>query len=647
MEINEIQHLAHSHALTQNAEEAKKRGNWLEVRRLTNEALSYLPLQALQKNTLSVSTISTEASLPIAHALRLLSESLWRLGLYDDARENAARAIEFARQSGNHTELIQCLSNMGSVLEKLTDFQTALQFYDQALTLAHSLNDRVNVARITGNIGLIHLHSFEYQQALTYFNQALAVNTELERKEGIARNLGNIGIVYYSLADHYTALDYYQQALEIEQQLGRTDGIVQNLNNLGTLCVQIADYTKALSYLRTSLHIHEETGSLFKGYVLSSLCLVYTRLHDFPIALEYGQLGLEAAYSMHDRYLEATIETNIANAFLGLQDYPQAEIHLQNALNIYQEIKSRDGIALVLGNLGNIHGSLGEFNQAIDSMVRAAEVFHEVGNFAGEARNLANAGLIYADERYEGFDSIRAEELLTKAIALDDICGTKAQSIEPLKKLAVIYERDDRLREALDCTKKLYQIEVEIERSEAQKQAQQFHYERKIADLEHRRELDRQEAEGKRLVIEHTLRLQRDELEKSIVRLVEKNKFLSSIITEMREVGRYARGEGSLKADELIEKIRRNIASMESLGTLELQMNDIHKEFIRHLRDIFPTLTPMEVKIAVLLRMNLTSPNIASLLFISHRTVEVHRAHIRKKMGLNATDNMYFELGKL
>ena len=76
-------------------------------------------------------------------------------------------------------------------------------------------------------------------------------------------------------------------------------------------------------------------------------------------------------------------------------------------------------------------------------------------------------------------------------------------------------------------------------------------------------------------------------------------------------------------------------------------MNDIHKEFIRHLRDIFPTLTPMEVKIAVLLRMNLTSPNIASLLFISHRTVEVHRAHIRKKMGLNATDNMYFELGKL
>lgn len=96
--------------------------------------------------------------------------------------------------------------------------------------------------------------------------------------------------------------------------------------------------------------------------MLSLLCLVYARLHDFPKALN-PQVGLEAAYTMHDRYLEATIETNIANAFLGLQDYPQAEIHLQNALNIYQEIKSRDGIALVLGNLGNIHGSLAEFNR--------------------------------------------------------------------------------------------------------------------------------------------------------------------------------------------------------------------------------------------------------------------------------------------
>ncbi|MBK9247649.1 MAG: tetratricopeptide repeat protein [Ignavibacteria bacterium] len=422
---------------------------------------------------------------------------------------------------------------------------------------------------------------------------------------------------------------------------------MQNLSNLGTLCVDIADYSQALIYLRAALKIHEDMGSLYKGYVLSSICLTYIRLREFPTALDYGQLALESALAMNDSYLEATIHTNIANAFLAQNDYPPAEMHLRIALNIYEKIQSPTGIALIIGNLGNIQGSLGKHQQALDLMLRAVELYNDAGNYAGAARNLANAGLIYADENYEGYDRSKAEELLAKAIALDEDCGTKAQSIEPLKKLAKMYEHDGRLREALDCTKKLYQIEVEIERAEAQKQAQQFHYERKIADLEHRRELDRQEAESKRLVFEHTLRLQRDELEKSIARLVEKNKFLSSIIAEMREVGRFTRGEGSLKTDELIEKIRRNIASMESLGTLEQQMNDVHREFIRKIRELFPSLTTMEVKIAVLLKMNLTSPNIASLLFISHRTVEVHRSHIRKKMGLNATDNMYYELGKL
>ncbi len=334
MEINEIQHMALSHALTENAEEAKKHGNWLEVRRLTSEALSYLPLQALQENTLSVSTISAEASLPIAHALRLLSESLWRLGIYDDARENAARAIEFARQSGNHTELIQCLNNMGTVLEKLTDFQTALQVYDQALTLAHLLSDKVNIARITGNIGLAHLHSFEYQQALTYFHQALVVNTELDRTEGIARNLGHIGIVYYSLGEHYKALDYYQQALEIERQLGRNDGISQNLSNLGTVCVEIADYTKALTYLRAALEIHEATGSHLKGYTLCSISLVFTRLREFSKALDYAQSAFEASLVMNDQYLEATVYTNIANTYMAQNDYSPAEMHFRKAQHL-------------------------------------------------------------------------------------------------------------------------------------------------------------------------------------------------------------------------------------------------------------------------------------------------------------------------
>ncbi|MFN8359375.1 MAG: tetratricopeptide repeat protein [Candidatus Kapaibacterium sp.] len=647
MEIYDDKITEQINTLAESAENAKKRGNWPEVEQVANTILAYFPLHQLDIATERTELFTQESYPQIAHAFRLLSESNWRRGTFGEAKAYAERAIEFARPSGNHSELIQCLSNMGTVLEKMREYQNARQMYDQALALSHEHGDRTNAARITGNIGILHLSTFEYQEALAYFMDALRINTELGRKDGMARNLGNIGIVYYSLGEHYKALDYYQQALEIERQLGRNDGISQNLSNLGTVCVEIADYTKALTYLRAALEIHEATGSHFKGHTLCSISLVFTRLREFSKALDYAQSALEASRVMNDQYLEATVYTNIANTYMAQNDYSPAEMHLRKALCIYEKLHSQSGIALILGNLGNLHGARGENTQALDFMERSVDLYLDIGYLSGAARNLANSGLIYADEKYSGYDSAKAEKLLTKAIALDEESGTKGQSIEPLKKLAMIYERDGRLREALDCTKKLYQIEVEIERAEAQKQAQQFHYERKIVEIELRGELDRLAAEAQRREIEHTVRLQRDELERSIARLVEKNKFLSSIIAEMREVGRYARGEGSLKTDELIEKIRRNIASMESLGTLEQQMNDVHRDFIRHIRELFPTLTPMEVKIAVLLKMNLTSPNIASLLFISHRTVEVHRAHIRKKMGLKAMDNMYYELGKL
>jgi DNA-binding CsgD family transcriptional regulator len=49
----------------------------------------------------------------------------------------------------------------------------------------------------------------------------------------------------------------------------------------------------------------------------------------------------------------------------------------------------------------------------------------------------------------------------------------------------------------------------------------------------------------------------------------------------------------------------------------------------------------MERLIAVLLKMQLTSAQIASTLFLSQRTVEHHRNHIRKKLSLSPKDEIH------
>ncbi|MBK9249553.1 MAG: helix-turn-helix transcriptional regulator [Ignavibacteria bacterium] len=77
------------------------------------------------------------------------------------------------------------------------------------------------------------------------------------------------------------------------------------------------------------------------------------------------------------------------------------------------------------------------------------------------------------------------------------------------------------------------------------------------------------------------------------------------------------------------------------------EISSVHGEFINRIKELYPDLTDMEVRISALLRMKLTSANIATLLFISQRTVEVHRLRIRKKLGIGKSDNLYVVLGRL
>jgi DNA-binding CsgD family transcriptional regulator len=92
--------------------------------------------------------------------------------------------------------------------------------------------------------------------------------------------------------------------------------------------------------------------------------------------------------------------------------------------------------------------------------------------------------------------------------------------------------------------------------------------------------------------------------------------------------------------------VERNITPLESNQQLHNQLNEIHKDFMYNLHEKFPDLTTMELKIAALLSMKLTSSNIAAALFLSKRTVESHRLSLRKKCSIGKDDNIYEELSK-
>ena len=72
----------------------------------------------------------------------------------------------------------------------------------------------------------------------------------------------------------------------------------------------------------------------------------------------------------------------------------------------------------------------------------------------------------------------------------------------------------------------------------------------------------------------------------------------------------------------------------------ESYFNRAHQNFIERIRQDYSDITTGDLRICCLLRMNLSTKEIASLLNISVRAVELRRYRLRKRLGLEGDTNL-------
>ena len=81
--------------------------------------------------------------------------------------------------------------------------------------------------------------------------------------------------------------------------------------------------------------------------------------------------------------------------------------------------------------------------------------------------------------------------------------------------------------------------------------------------------------------------------------------------------------------------------SNEDWDRFALYFDQVHNNFLHILKTKFPQLSPTDLKLCAYLRLNLSSKEIAHILNISLKGVEVSRYRIRKKLNLSTETNLY------
>ena len=125
------------------------------------------------------------------------------------------------------TEKMSVLLSLGNAYYLLNQNNQALKNYEAVLELARKVDEKNALegkSAVLGNIGLIYIVKGNFDEALKYHKDALTIDREIGYKQGEANQLGNIGLIYRAKGDVNEALRYLKDALAILDTHGLTHG---------------------------------------------------------------------------------------------------------------------------------------------------------------------------------------------------------------------------------------------------------------------------------------------------------------------------------------------------------------------------------------------------------------------------------------
>jgi DNA-binding CsgD family transcriptional regulator len=120
------------------------------------------------------------------------------------------------------------------------------------------------------------------------------------------------------------------------------------------------------------------------------------------------------------------------------------------------------------------------------------------------------------------------------------------------------------------------------------------------------------------------------ELAVSTMSLINKNELLSIIKADLKKTE-----DDSKNIKSVISTINKNITQEDAWNVFKEAFDNTDKDFLKKVKLVHASLTPNDLRLCAYLRLNLSSKEIAPLLNISVRSVEIKRYRLRKKMDLS------------
>ncbi len=161
---------------------------------------------------------------------------------FDDAVECFIEAMKQFESTGERTQVINSMNNIGNVLSRKGDTERAIEYWHRALKASEDFGTMHQQALIHNNLGIAHYSLRKYGAARQYYDKARSQYQRIDSMAGLALVIANLGEVSLAEGEYEKALTFFDEsrglAEAMENRYHQVDSLlfgVQALLALGVL----------------------------------------------------------------------------------------------------------------------------------------------------------------------------------------------------------------------------------------------------------------------------------------------------------------------------------------------------------------------------------------------------------------------------
>ena len=257
----------------------------------------------------------------------------------DAERAHCLRLMESCLASKLWQEVKLLVGAISDYLDRQGWWTERLAALEMGLDAAKQAGDHKDEGWHLNSLGYTYWKRGEYEKALEWFDQSLSINYKIGNRKGVSATLTGIDEIYRRQSTCGQALQRYVKSLSIQRKFGDREGEGVTLNNIGLLYWEQGDYDQALSCYDQCLTIAQELGcKILEGTTLNNIAVIYRAQSSPAKALKYHEQDLAICQQLGDRAREAESRWNIGLTYEDIGDFAAAEEHISLAVQLAEKI---------------------------------------------------------------------------------------------------------------------------------------------------------------------------------------------------------------------------------------------------------------------------------------------------------------------